>query len=153
MFSLSNILLTILVLFIIFSFVIGILNMGEENTFFVPFPSYKWNEWTSLMEKINYIYVFICSWIVSLGVIALLFIFALWFNYGITHGTPEEERVYVYTEEELNRPKSKPRTKSICNWFGLAKNIIAEQEQQGYRYTGTSSGIICDEQLNFVRIE
>lgn len=150
MFSISNILLTILVIFIIVSFGVGIGNIIKENTLITPLPHIWWGWKPTLIEKITATYIFVCSWIVALSLIGLVFIFALWIVYLATHPELETEKSgtsYSYIEEE------EPKTKSICNWVGLAKDIIAEQEKQGYRYTGTSSGIICDEQLNFEKIE
>ena len=150
MFSISNILLTILVIFIIVSFVVGVFDIAEGNGVPAPLPHTCWGFNPTLIEKITAIYVFICNWTIILSSIILAFGLALGVVYEVTHFEPETEESgisYSYIEEE------RPQTKSICNWFGLAKNIIAEQEQQGYRYTGTSSGIICDEQLNFVKIE
>lgn len=149
MFTLSNILLTILVIFIIVSFGVGIYNIVEEDTLIAPLPHTCWGWGPTLIEKITAIYVFVCNWMVVFSLIGLAFVFALFVVYTATHPkleTKESGISYSYIEEE------RPQTKSICNWFGLAKDIIAEQEKQGYRYTGTSSGIICEEQLNFVKI-
>ena len=151
MFSISNILLTILIIFIIVSFGVGIHNIVEEDTIIAPLPHTCWGWEPTLIEKVTAIYVFICNWMVALSFMGLVFVSALWIVYTVTHSELETKKSgisYSYIEEE-----ERPQTKSICNWFGLAKNIIEEQERKGYRYTGTSSGIICNEQLNFVKIK
>ena len=44
-----------------------------------------------------------------------------------------------------------PKTVQHCDYFGLdSGRIIAEMKEQGYRYTGRSSGFLCgDDVLNF----
>lgn len=152
MFTLSNILLTILWIFIIFSIVLGIWNIMDQDTFFVPIPFDTQYCKENILTLIIEWYLFICSWVIILFVIGLIFTFALFITRNITNPEefPKSENTISY---EKNQPiREDPQTKSICNWVGFAKNIIEEQERQGYRYTGTSSGIICEEQLNFVKI-
>lgn len=122
MFSISNILLTILVIFIIVSFGVGIYNIVDEDTFIAPLPHisiaslshtrYGWEP--TLIEKITAIYVFICNWMVVLSFMGLVFASALWVVYTATHlklETKEPGISYFYIEEE-----KRPQTKSICNW-------------------------------------
>lgn len=41
-------------------------------------------------------------------------------------------------------------TKQICDWSGWdSERIIREQAQQGYTFTGKTSGFVCDNLLNF----
>lgn len=146
MFTLSNILLTMLWVFIVISFCLGFYTIFEEEGLFLP-----WNEWNdNILQVVFNWYLFICELVVILPAIIIISVLALSLTRSFTNPEefPEPEPIILKekTEEE-------PKTKSICNWVGLAKNIIEEQEKEGYRYTGTSSGIICDEQLNFVKIE
>ena len=45
---------------------------------------------------------------------------------------------------------NKPATKQVCDWVGWnSDNIIKEQYEQGYVFTGKTQGFICDNLLNF----
>lgn len=148
MFTLSNILLTILWIFIVISFCLGFYTIFREGEggLFLP-----WDEWSdNILQTIFNWYLFICELVVISPAIIIISIFALSLTRSFTNPEEFPEPEPIILKKKI---KGEPKTKSICNWAGLAKNIIEEQERKGYRYTGTSSGIICDEQLNFVKIE
>jgi len=49
-----------------------------------------------------------------------------------------------------------PKTKTVCDLFGngiVAESIISEQLDQGYEFTGSTKGMICENVLHFRLIE
>lgn len=54
------------------------------------------------------------------------------------------------TETASNEVSTKPTTKQVCDWAGWnSDNIIKEQYEQGYVFTGKTQGFVCDNLLNF----
>lgn len=45
---------------------------------------------------------------------------------------------------------NKPSVASECDWFGFdSKNIIKNKDKQGYRFTGRTKGMWCENLLMF----
>lgn len=61
----------------------------------------------------------------------------------------EQLNTNVVTEEDV--VQEKPLTKQVCDWTGWGSaEIIKEQAEQGYVYTGRSNSFWCgDDMLNF----
>lgn len=60
----------------------------------------------------------------------------------------EVEESQVETNNQVE--EQKPLTKQICDWLGISSStIIEEQAQQGYTFTGRTTGFICENLLNF----
>lgn len=58
----------------------------------------------------------------------------------------EENTVEANSQVEMQ----KPLTKQVCDWLGInSSSIIEEQAQQGYTFTGRTTGIWCENLLNF----
>lgn len=56
----------------------------------------------------------------------------------------------VQTEIPTEIQEEKPLTKQVCDFFGInSGEIIEEQAQQGYVFTGRTRGFWCEDVLNF----
>lgn len=64
---------------------------------------------------------------------------------------PMYEPEQLNTNEVVEEVVEKPLTKQVCDWTGWdSANIIKEQAEQGYVYTGRSNSFWCgDDMLNF----
>ena len=63
---------------------------------------------------------------------------------SIYEETPTQVTIETPVEEV------KPLTKQVCDILGfMSSEIIEEQAQQGYMFTGRTRGLFCENMLNF----
>ena len=77
-------------------------------------------------------------------IIIILAIILISTGCSIYEETPTQTIVATPVEEV------KPLTKQVCDILGfMSSEIIEEQAQQGYVFTGRTRGLFCENMLNF----
>ena len=77
-------------------------------------------------------------------IISILAIILISTGCSIYEETPTQTIVATPVEEV------KPLTKQVCDILGfMSSEIIEEQAQQGYTFTGRTRGLFCENMLNF----